>query len=130
MSKTARFIIPVLFELAISDDDAAQAYVERVKSILLPALDRAAHDAATNSLTEVGVAILDQWSVHTLVDETGISRAINSFDALVEALQAIVDWAKFANQNPDEFNAHGVKNLQGPAFDKAEAALKLARAET
>ena len=68
---------------------------------------------------------------HLREDEAlDIVTAVNAHEALKDALQAIVDWANFAQQHPEEFNAHGVKNLQGPAFDKAEAALKLARAET
>jgi hypothetical protein len=41
----------------------------------------------------------------------------------VERLQAIIDWADLALANPTEFNAHGVKNLTGPVFDAARAAL-------
>lgn len=48
---------------------------------------------------------------------------------MAEALQGILDWAEFAQRHPEEFNAHGVKNLMGPAFDKAVAALARARGE-
>ena len=58
-----------------------------------------------------------------------IVRAVNSHDALVEALQGIIDWADLALRNPQEFDSHGVRNLDGPAFDAARAALKLARGE-
>ena len=40
-----------------------------------------------------------------------------------EAAQGVVDWADFALANPKEFDSHGVKNLDGPAFDKLRAAL-------
>lgn len=42
---------------------------------------------------------------------------------LREALQGIIDWADFALSNPDTFNKSGVRNLDGPAFDTARAAL-------
>jgi hypothetical protein len=58
-----------------------------------------------------------------------IVRAVNAFEPLTEALQGILDWAEFAQQHPEDFNAHGVKNLMGPAFDNAEAALAKARGE-
>lgn len=38
-------------------------------------------------------------------------------------LQAILDWADFALQNPGEFDGHGVRNLDGPVFDAARAVL-------
>lgn len=44
-------------------------------------------------------------------------------DAARERLQAILDWADFAMSNPDEFDSHGVRNLDGPVFDAARAYL-------
>lgn len=41
-----------------------------------------------------------------------------------ERLQAIIDWADFALSNPADFNKSGVKNLDGPVFDAARAALQ------
>ena len=35
------------------------------------------------------------------------------------ALQGILDWADLALSKPDEFDSHGVRNLDGPAFDHA-----------
>lgn len=40
-----------------------------------------------------------------------------------ERLQAIIDWADLALSNPQEFNKHGVKNLDGPVFDAARELL-------
>ena len=45
---------------------------------------------------------------------------------LSERLQAIIDWADFALSNPQEFDSHGVRNLEGPVFDEARAALATA----
>lgn len=39
------------------------------------------------------------------------------------ALQGIIDWADFVLKNPQEFEAHGVRNLEGPMFDKARELL-------
>lgn len=45
-------------------------------------------------------------------------------EAEIMALEKMnVDWADFAIANPNEFSSHGVNNLEGPAFDKARAAL-------
>jgi len=43
--------------------------------------------------------------------------------ALRERPQTIIDWADFALANPDELDRGGVKNLSGPVFDEARAAL-------
>lgn len=40
-------------------------------------------------------------------------------EALRDRIQAIIDWCDFALANPDEFNKHGVRNLDGPVFDTA-----------
>lgn len=40
-----------------------------------------------------------------------------------ELIQAILDWADFALNNPEVFKIGGVKNLTGPAFDEARAFL-------
>ena len=37
---------------------------------------------------------------------------------LESAAQGVLDWADLAMNNPDEFDSHGVRNLDGPAFDK------------
>ena len=42
---------------------------------------------------------------------------------LEERLQAIIDWADLAMKNADEFDSHGVRNLDGPVFDAAREAL-------
>lgn len=42
---------------------------------------------------------------------------------LLERLQAIIDWADLALSNPAEFDSHGVRNLDGPVFDEARAAV-------
>jgi nucleoside 2-deoxyribosyltransferase len=59
-----------------------------------------------------------------------ISELQSSIEALAaenarvtERLQAIIDWADLALANPAEFDSHGVKNLAGPVFDEARAAL-------
>jgi Lar family restriction alleviation protein len=44
-------------------------------------------------------------------------------EELGERLQAIIDWADMATAHPEEFNSHGVRNLEGPVFDDARAAL-------
>lgn len=44
-------------------------------------------------------------------------------ERLFDRLQAIIDWADLALKNPQEFNSHGVRNLDGPVFDEARAAL-------
>lgn len=38
-------------------------------------------------------------------------------ELLLERLQAIFDWADFAMRNPQTFDGHGVRNLDGPIFD-------------
>lgn len=40
-----------------------------------------------------------------------------------ERLRAVVDWADLALAHPEEFNSHGVKNLDGPVFDQARQVL-------
>lgn len=42
---------------------------------------------------------------------------------LAERLQAIIDWANLALSTPQEFDSHGVRNLDGPVFDEARAVL-------
>jgi hypothetical protein len=42
---------------------------------------------------------------------------------LEERLQAIIDWCDIAMRNADEFDSHGVRNLDGPVFDAARDAL-------
>lgn len=42
---------------------------------------------------------------------------------LLERLQAIFDWVDFALSMPREFDSHGVRNLDGPVFDAARAAI-------
>lgn len=48
-------------------------------------------------------------------------------DNLRERLQAIIDWADMALANKAEFDKHGVRNLDGPVFDEARAALAASR---
>jgi hypothetical protein len=48
-------------------------------------------------------------------------------DGVVESLQAIIDWADLALNNPTEFDSHGVRNLDGPVFDEARTALAALR---
>lgn len=38
---------------------------------------------------------------------------------LRERLRAIIDWADLALSMPQEFDSHGVRNLDGPVFDAA-----------
>lgn len=42
---------------------------------------------------------------------------------LKDRLQAIIDWCDIAMKNADEFDSHGVRNLDGPIFDAARAVL-------
>lgn len=42
---------------------------------------------------------------------------------LAERLRAIIDWADLALRNPQEFDSHGVRNLDGPVFDAAREVL-------
>ena len=56
------------------------------------------------------------------------ARLIAAAPDLLEALQGIIDWADLALRNPREFDSHGVRNLDGPAFDTARAALSKATA--
>lgn len=49
--------------------------------------------------------------------------AADEIERLSEALEGVIDWADFALSNPQEFDCHGVKNLDGPAFEKAREAL-------
>jgi hypothetical protein len=42
---------------------------------------------------------------------------------LYERLQAVIDWADLALSMPQEFDGHGVRNLDGPVFDEARRAL-------
>ena len=61
---------------------------------------------------------------HTLgPDADANAHLIASAPELYEALRTIIDWADFALKNPREFDSHGVRNLDGPAFDTARAAL-------
>lgn len=64
--------------------------------------------------------------------EVGVSRqaldeTLALCDTLFERLQAIIDWADLALRLPGEFNSHGVRNLDGPVFDEARAAISRAR---
>ena len=43
---------------------------------------------------------------------------------LTERLQAIIDWCDIAMKNADEFDSHGVRNLDGPIFDAAREILE------
>jgi hypothetical protein len=49
-------------------------------------------------------------------------------EMLIERIQAIIDWADFALSHRDEFDSHGARNLDGPVFDAARAALAKAEA--
>lgn len=60
-----------------------------------------------------------------LADERDRLKASNT--KLTEVLQGIIDWCDFALSNAEEFNKHGARNLDGPCFDKARAALSKAR---
>ena len=48
-----------------------------------------------------------------------VEKLRSDLTAATERLQAIIDWADFALTHPDEFNSHGVHNLDGPTFDAA-----------
>lgn len=63
------------------------------------------------------------WHVHANTVAVAIDE-IKGGELFRERLQAIVDWADLALSRPDEFNSHGVKNLDGPIFDEARALLK------
>lgn len=61
-------------------------------------------------------------------DEVGklhsqIARKDAHIVVLTERLQAIIDWCDIAMKNADEFDSHGVRNLDGPIFDEARAVL-------
>lgn len=58
------------------------------------------------------------WKARALASEEQEAK-------LRERLQAIIDWADFALKHPEEFDSHGVRNLDGPVFDEARAALRL-----
>jgi hypothetical protein len=42
---------------------------------------------------------------------------------LESAAQGVLDWADLALSQPDEFDSHGVRNLDGPAFEALRAAM-------
>jgi hypothetical protein len=44
-------------------------------------------------------------------------------DQLESAAQGVLDWADLALTMPDEFDSHGVRNLDGPAFDALREAM-------
>lgn len=52
-----------------------------------------------------------------------VSSLIAREEFLTERLQAIIDWCDLAMKNAGEFDSHGVRNLDGPVFDAARAAL-------
>lgn len=76
------------------------------------------------------------WEVKILADHGG-TPDLSERDAmaalaerallLAERLQAIIDWADLALSNPQEFNSHGVRNLDGPVFDEARTVLAALR---
>lgn len=57
------------------------------------------------------------------------ARLIAAAPDLLERLVAIIDWADFALAHPNEFNSGGVRNLDGPVFDEARAAISKATGE-
>lgn len=56
-------------------------------------------------------------------ERDAIVEVADRAEALLERLQAIIDWADFALSQPGEFDSHGVRNLDGPIFDEARAAI-------
>jgi hypothetical protein len=42
---------------------------------------------------------------------------------LESAARGVLDWADLALTRPDEFDSHGVRNLDGPAFDALREAM-------
>lgn len=55
-------------------------------------------------------------------------EAANELIHARERLQAIIDWCDIAMKNADEFDSHGVRNLDGPVFDAAREYLDKVRA--
>jgi hypothetical protein len=59
-----------------------------------------------------------------LSERDAILALADRAELLLERLVAIIDWADFALRHPQEFDSHGVLNLDGPVFDEARAALQ------
>lgn len=55
--------------------------------------------------------------------DSELNKAHDENAHLRERLKAIVDWCDIAMKNADEFESHGVRNLDGPIFDAARAVL-------
>jgi len=78
----------------------------------------------------IRIATVHQFSPMNGIDWEANAALIKAAPAMFEALQAIIDWANFALENPQAFDSHGVRNLDGPAFDRARAAIALATGQT
>ena len=57
------------------------------------------------------------------VEYIRVDVAAKKANKLADRLQAITDWCDLALTHKDEFDKHGVKNLEGPVFDAARAVL-------
>ncbi|HKT52903.1 MAG TPA: hypothetical protein VJP88_00510 [Caulobacteraceae bacterium] len=75
------------------------------------------------------VAAVEAWIGEHRPEATANAQLIALAPQLLERLQAIIDWADLALKLPEEFNNHGVRNLDGPVFDAARAILALAPAQ-
>jgi hypothetical protein len=60
---------------------------------------------------------------HVVIRNEADARLMAAALELRERLQAIIDWADIALRNPQGFNSHGVRNLDGPVFDAAREVL-------
>lgn len=80
-------------------------------------------DGTTTYSARIPALIISEYVANPEKTAAELSAKMNAFPALVEALQGVVDWCDFAMACPREFDSHGVRNLDGPAFDKARAAL-------
>ncbi|QIB36924.1 hypothetical protein G3A56_02045 [Rhizobium oryzihabitans] len=69
---------------------------------------------------------LDHWRHEVGKLHSQIASKDEQIAVLTGRLQAIIDWCDLAMKNADEFDSHGVRNLDGPIFDAARAVLAAA----
>lgn len=59
--------------------------------------------------------------------DNGVDHAWGVAQPLAEAAEGVINWCDFAMSQSGEFDAHGVRNLSGPAFDKLREAVEAVR---
>ena len=80
-------------------------------------------DTLTSIAREVRSAAGDAGNGLDRSERDAMSALADRAEELLERLLSIIDWADFALVHANEFNSHGVRNLDGPIFDAARAAI-------